>query len=101
MNLFLSISFVLCICVTSASLYVCFVLWKKYWTLVDKVSEINSHITKHSEAIKKLTKREILSNDHTVISFVKHIAAIMVLLDALSQLNITETVSDENSQEEN
>lgn len=101
MNVFLLTSLILCIFVIFALLYACFILWKKYWTLVDNVSDIVTHITKHNDVIKKLLKREILSNDQTVISFVKHIAAITVLFDAFNQLNITETVLDENSEEEN
>jgi len=98
MILSLTICLVVCLAVACVATYMCIVLWKKYWSLAENISDITARIVQHNDAIKKLMKREILSNDQTVISFVKHIGAIVALFDVFSKLNIVETVSDETEE---
>lgn len=89
----------MCIIAIIALSYILFVLWKKYWLLLENISSVGEQINKHNVAIKHLAKREILSNDQTVVSFIKHINAVTELIDTFDQINNIENILDDNEEE--
>lgn len=99
MNFLLIICLILCIIAIIALSYILFVLWKKYWLLLENVSNFGERVNKHNVAIKNLAKREILSNDQTVVSFIKHINAVTELIDTFDQINNIENILDDNEEE--
>lgn len=99
MNFLLIICLILCIIAIIALSYILFVLWKKYWLLLENISSVGEQINKHNVVIKHLAKREILSNDQTVVSFIKHINAVTELIDTFDQINNIENILDDNEEE--
>jgi len=86
--------------IANVMLATCFTItWRRYWMFVTNIDANVSRLRQHYAAIKKLSQREILSNDITVMAFVKHIAAANDTLNVIFDKITIETEPDENDQE--
>ena len=76
-------------------------LWTLYWTLHDRCDAARAELRSTLTAMSRLAKRDILSNDPTVVSFVRFVGNAITTIDNLiANLSTVPTDDDEETQDQ-
>lgn len=59
-------------------------LWRLYWPLHDRCGDAAAALRSTLNTMSRLSKRDILSNDPTVVAFVRHVAAAITIIETLA-----------------
>ena len=76
-------------------------LWMLYWTLYERCDAAGAELRNTLTAMSRLAKRDILSNDPTVVSFVRFVANAITTIDNLiANLSTVHADDDEETQDQ-
>lgn len=59
-------------------------LWRMYWSLYERCSDAAAALRSTLTTMSRLSKRDILSNDPTVVAFVRHVASSITIIESLT-----------------
>jgi len=76
------IAFLICVCCALGALS--YRLWTAHWGLISDVEEAAEKLESCASAIETLAQRDVLSNDATVVLFLKHIRTAVKTVNGIS-----------------